>query len=102
MAVSLNVFANYLRVEPEESESLRIYIDAAKSKARTGGIPDFKNNAQYDLFIYALAAMYYDNRGFTFSGVNQGTVEESARRMVNSFVLELRHAKDDEEDADSV
>ena len=98
MAVSIDEFVNYLRVDPDEAESLHLHINAAKTKARSAGIPDFKNNAQYDLFIYALAAMYYDNRGFTFSGTNLGSVEANARRMINSFVLELRHAEDTEQD----
>jgi len=43
------------------------YLNAAKSKARAAGVPAFENNAQYDLFILVLAAMYYDNRGMTFA-----------------------------------
>lgn len=72
------------------------YLSAAESKARTAGIPDFQNNAQYDLFIMALAAMYYDNRGMVFDGTRPDFVEAAARRMTDSFVLELRYAKEDE------
>ena len=38
--------------------------------------------------------MYYENRGMAFSGSYQATAEENARKLVNSFVLELRYAKD--------
>lgn len=68
------------------------YLNAAKSKARAAGIPAFENNAHYDLFILALAAMYYDNRGMVFDDPQN---EQAARNMVNSFVLELRYAEED-------
>lgn len=68
------------------------YINAAKSKARVAGIPAFTSNAQYDLFIMALAAMYYDNRGMTFQNPADAA---NAERMINSFVLELRYGDED-------
>ena len=68
------------------------YINAAKSKARVAGIPVFENNAQYDLFILALAALYYDNRGMTFQNPADAA---NAERMINSFVLELRYGDED-------
>ena len=68
------------------------YINAAKSKARVAGIPVFTSNAQYDLFILALAAMYYDNRGMTFQNPADAA---NAERMINSFVLELRYGDED-------
>ena len=70
------------------------YLAAAKSKAISAGVPVFENNAQYDLFITALAAMYYDNRGMAFDGQDKG--EQAARNIINSFVNELRYAKEDE------
>lgn len=70
------------------------YLAAAKSKAISAGVPVFENNAQYDLFIMALAAMYYDNRGMAFEGQDKG--EQAARNIINSFVNELRYAKEDE------
>ncbi len=69
-----------------------VYINAAKSKARAAGIPVFESNAQYDLFIMALAAMYYDNRGMTFQNPADAA---NAERMINSFVLELRYGDED-------
>jgi len=41
--------------------------------------------------------MYYDNRGMAFSGSYQATAEETAQKMINSFVLSLRHAEEDGE-----
>jgi hypothetical protein len=72
------------------------YLAAAKSKARSADIPVFENNAQYDLFIMALAAMYYDNRGMSFEGQRSDYSEPAARNIINSFVNELRYAKEDE------
>ena len=49
------------------------------------------------MFLLNLGAMYYDNRGMAFSGSYQATAEETARKMINSFVLSLRHAEEDGE-----
>ena len=70
------------------------YLAAAKSKAISAGVPVFENNAQYDLFITALAAMYYENRAMAFDGQDKG--EQAAKNIINSFVNELRYAKEDE------
>lgn len=95
MAVTTETLAEYLRLPPDNAEDLRPYIAAAKSKARSAGIPDYQYNASYDLFLHALAAMYYDNRGLAFSGSYQATAEANATKLVNSFVLALRHAGED-------
>jgi hypothetical protein len=72
------------------------YLAAAKSKAISAGVPVFENNAQYDLFITALAAMYYENRAMAFEGQRPDYSEPAARNIINSFVNELRYAKEDE------
>jgi len=82
----------YLRLSPDSVEDLSIYLAAAESKACAAGIPEYTDNAQYDLFLLALAALYYDSRGLSFSGAYQYTAEENARKLINSFVLELRFA----------
>jgi len=96
MAVTDNDLRDYLRLLPDSAEKISGYLAAAKSKARAAGIPDYKSNAQYDLFIMNLAAMYYDHRGLAFSGSYQATAEDNATKMVNGFVLELRYANEDE------
>lgn len=93
MAATTAGLAAYLRLLPDNTEDLAIYLNAAKAKASAAGIPDFESNAQYDLFLYALAAHYYENRGMSFAGTYQGTAEENARRMINAFVLELRNTE---------
>lgn len=95
MAVNEQDFRGYLTPPIDESVNLNLFLAAAKSKARAAGIPDYQSNARYDLFLYALAAMEYDNRGMAFSGSYQATAEANARRLINSFVLELRHAGED-------
>lgn len=95
MAVTADDLREYLNCPPDSTESLERYLSAARSKARAGGVPDYQNNAQYDLFILALAAMYHDNRGMSFSGSYQATAEENARRMIDSFILALRYAGED-------
>ena len=97
MAVNTDTLAGYLHLPPDNSEDLSVFLSAAQSKARAAGIPDFENNAQYDLFIMALAALYYDARGMSFPGMTPTAAEDSARRLINSFVLELRYATEDPE-----
>ena len=96
MAVNETDLAEYLRLPPDSAESLTKYLSAARSIARAAGIPVYENNAHYDLFLMALAAMYYENRGMAFSGSYQATAEENAKKLINSFVLELRHASEDD------
>lgn len=95
MAVTNADLAEYLHSPPDCKEDLTHYINAAKSKARAAGIPDYKHNAQYDQFILALAAMLYDNRGMSFSGSYKATQEDNARKLINAHVLELRYAGED-------
>jgi hypothetical protein len=78
-----------------ETIDVEPYLKAAKSKAKTAGIPTLTNNAQYDMFIMALAGMYYDNRGMVFQNPADAA---NAQKMIDSFVLELRYAEDGEED----
>ena len=91
MAVTNNDLIAYLH-PADESEDLSKYLAAACSKARSAGIPDFKHNAQYDMFLLALAAMFYDNRGMAANG---GTDIPDMQKMIDAYVLELRHAKED-------
>lgn len=72
-----------------------LYLQAAQSKARAAGVPTLTNNAQYDMFILALAAMYYDNRGMVFQNPADAA---NAQRMIDSYVLELRYATEDGEE----
>lgn len=92
--VTAGSLRDYLRLSPDNNEDLYMYISAAKAKAKAAGVPDFQNNALYDLFIHELAANYYENRGLAYSGSYQATAEENARKLINSFVLELRYAED--------
>ena len=94
--VTTAAFWDYLNPSPDTTYvQLEGYLSAAKSEARAAGVPDFRHNAQYDLFVMALAAWYYDNRGFQVSGTYQATALDTKKRMVDAFVLQLRYAKED-------
>lgn len=93
---------DYLNCSPDTTTaSLQMWLDAAKSEARSAGIPDFKHNAQYDLFICSLVGWYYDNRGLQVSGSYQATQRETMQKMKDAFVLQLRHATEDPEEESS-
>ena len=99
MAATTEGFREYLNPAPDVTDAkLGAWIAAAKSEARTAGVPDFERNAQYDLFIYALAAWYYDNRGMQVSGTYQATSLQTKQKIMDSFVLALRHAAEDPEE----
>lgn len=72
----------------QEDQILELCLATAMGKARAAGIPEYPDNAQYDFFLYVLAAMYYDKRG-----MGQMALEADVQRMINSFVLELRYAE---------
>ena len=97
--VTIEDLRDYLNCSPDTTAAqLSMWLDAAKSEARTAGIPDFKRNAQYDLFIYALASWYYDNRGLQVSGSYQATARETMQKIKDAFVLQLRYATEDPEE----
>lgn len=96
--VTVENLRGYLNCSPETTDSqLAMWLDAAKSEARTAGVPDFQHNAQYDLFIVALASWYYDNRGMQVSGTYQATARETMQKIKDAFVLQLRYAEEDPE-----
>lgn len=84
MAATLEGFRAYIH-SPEEDEVLRLCLEAARARARTAGVPDYEDNAEYDLFLYTLGAIFHDCRGGEFPAEAQG--------VINSFVLSLRHGK---------
>lgn len=87
--VAMEEFCKYIHTDDSDTTA-RLCLCAAQAKAKTAGIPTFENNAQYDLFIYALAGYWYDNRSL----MDIGGTDEATQRMINSFVLELRYAED--------
>lgn len=95
MPVTEEDLKEYLNLPADSKGNLSRFLNAARSKAKTAGIPEFEHNAEYDLFLLSLAAMYYENRGMAFSGSYQATAEENARKLINSFVLSLRYAQED-------
>lgn len=94
--VTVDSLRSYLNVAPDTTDDqLTMWLNAAKSEARTAGVPEFEGNAQYDLFICALAGWYYDNRGLQVSGTYQATARETMQKIKDSFVLQLRYASED-------
>lgn len=96
--VTVEKLREYLNCSPDTTDAqVSMWLDAAKSEAHTAGIPDFQRNAQYDLFVYALAGWYYDNRGLQVSGSYQATARETMQKIKDAFVLQLRYATEDPE-----
>ena len=85
--VTTTDLASYLSLNPDYTEDLTGFLSAAKSFAKTAGIPSFSYNALYDEFIKALAGYFHDNKSLS--------VDEGARKIIDSYVLMLRYAEED-------
>lgn len=91
MAATFEGFMKYLRPMPDaDKEDIKICFEAALADIHGAGVPEYKNNRLYDIFVYALAGHYYDNRNLQPIGAST----EETQKMINSFVLKLRFAKD--------
>lgn len=96
--VSYEGFTAYARLddavlaEGGEAMTAQLCLDAAISHARSAGIPtdklDGENNAKYELYIYAIALHYYDNRGFATSSSSY-SADEYTKRMMQAMRVEL-------------
>lgn len=96
MAVTVDGLRAYMVDPPDDDAILKTFLDSAISSATSSGIPKFRNNAEYDLFIYALATLRYDNRGLQFAGSYVAAQGDNAQDMINAFTLRLRHAEEDD------
>lgn len=83
MSVSQDGLKAYLRLPSNSTEDLSLYLSAAQERANAAGVPVWEGNALYDLFIYTLAACFYDYRG--------AENPPGAQEVINSFVLQLRY-----------
>ena len=59
-----------------------MFLSAAKASAAAAGIPDYSDNALYDIFLYGLASIFYDYREMDAS--------PDVMRFINAFALQLR------------
>ena len=78
--------------EDGESGTAELCLRAAIDHARSAGIPvdrlNEENNAKYELYIYAIALHWFDNRGF--SPPSQAYAgDEYTRRMMAQMRVEL-------------
>ena len=96
--VSFEGFAAYARLDDavlevnSEAMTAQLCLDAAIAHAKSAGVPTDKlngeNNAKYELYIYAIALHYYDNRGFISPG-NSYAGDEYTKRMMQAMRVEL-------------
>lgn len=98
MAVVLEGFYSYARISPSaqdedgEAFTAQLCLQAALDHAKSAGIPvdrlTEENNAKFELYIYALALHWFDNRGFqstsqSFAG------DEYTKRLMTRMRVEL-------------
>lgn len=99
MAVTMEGFRQYARLEdpamtePGELATAELCLRAAVDHARGTGIPvdklDAEDNAKYELYIYALANHWFDNRAF-LSMSQSYAADEYTRRIMAAMHLELK------------
>ena len=82
----------YLRLPPDDPETLDGYLSAAKAKAKSAGIPDFQSNGLYDQFLLQFAGLLYDARSMDPNAADPVKVQ----MLVNSFVLPLRYTTEED------
>lgn len=88
----IQTLSKYLGLMPDEDTSIaELALNAAKAKAEAAGVSARDNDPYYDLFIYALAGAWYDNRNISTPGLATQAGAEAMQRLVNQFVLELRY-----------
>ena len=81
---------SYARLNPDDNDpSLQVCFDAAIQHAKDAGVPDWlftandgTGDAKLNLYLYAMAANLYDNRGFELpNGVSSTYIEGCKRQM---------------------
>jgi hypothetical protein len=86
MAVSLTAFLAYARLEPDDTDQMAVLcLDAAMRHAEdvTGRVPKTEDDAKLELYVYAIAAHYYDARSFA--------ADSFSRALANQMRLELKY-----------
>lgn len=98
MALGLKGFCAYGRISAEEYGDeaelavAELCLQAAVDHAKSAGIPvtrlDSEGNAKLELYIYALALHYFDNRGFIATDLSYSG-NEYTERLMKKMRLEL-------------
>lgn len=96
--LSFEDFRAYARIddpsfdESGEAAAALLCYNAAIASAKGYGIPverlEQEDNAKLELFIYALAGHFYDNRNFT-SSTQSYTGDQYTQRMMTRMQIEL-------------
>lgn len=88
--MSVEEFRGYLVAGEDEDPMIKLCYDAAVQSAKDAGIPDYlftADDKKLTLYVYALAAHYYDNRGFMAVGAQ----DDYTKRMMTKMCFELKH-----------
>lgn len=98
MALSLRGFCAYARISPieygddAETAVAELCLQAAIDHAKSAGIPVDKleetGNAKLELYIYALALHFFDNRGF-LSNAPSYAGNEYTKQLMTKMRVEL-------------
>lgn len=98
MALSFKDFCSYARIAPDvygddaEGAVAELCLQAAIEHARASGIPVDELNEcgspKLELYIYALALHFYDNRGFTPNAPSYAA-DEYMTRLMTKMRIEL-------------
>lgn len=92
---TLENFKQYARLPSDDSfdKTAEVCFNAAEQSAIDAGIPEFlklDNDAKYNLYVYALALYWYENRGF----MPIGTQNEETRKIMNQMRFELKYRRE--------
>jgi hypothetical protein len=82
-------FREYARLD-EDDPAAKLCFKAAVGYAEAAGIPPLSGNTLYDLFVYAVALHFFDNRGFS-PGTQVNAIQQSdfADRQITKLKIML-------------
>ncbi|HHW24369.1 MAG TPA: hypothetical protein GXX22_02800 [Clostridiales bacterium] len=92
-------FCEYAKISDPADNTARLCYDAAVQAAKDAGVPGWlfeRGHPVLELFVYALALHWYDNRGFT-PLVTLETLDEYSKRVLNGMLCSLRYLSEPEE-----
>lgn len=91
---SLGDFKQYARLplDDPDDKAAEVCFEAATQAAQDAGIPEFlklDNDAKYNLYVYALALYWYENRGFMPVGAHN----DETRKIMTQMRVELKYRR---------
>lgn len=88
---SIEGFRAYARLDDDEPIADACYA-AAIGYGEAAGIPEMSDEPLYDMFVYAVALHFYDNRGFSPAmNINANAQNDFVDRWITKLKIQLEY-----------